>query len=83
MFASLLYLFRNAVFVLILFLPCQVIQQPKEVIVKQSLTSAQTGLPAQNQTQTKQMLIQTSAHPAGISYSFTIQKFKVSTMFFK
>uniref|UniRef100_A0A673FYI3 Transcription initiation factor TFIID subunit 4-like n=1 Tax=Sinocyclocheilus rhinocerous TaxID=307959 RepID=A0A673FYI3_9TELE len=42
-----------------------VIQQPKGVIVKQSLTSAQMGLPAQNQTQPKQMLIQTNAHPAG------------------
>ncbi|XP_016100864.1 transcription initiation factor TFIID subunit 4 isoform X1 [Sinocyclocheilus grahami] len=42
-----------------------VIQQPKGVIVKQSLTSAQTGLPAQNQVQPKQMLIQTNAHPAG------------------
>ncbi|KAF4099369.1 transcription initiation factor TFIID subunit 4 [Onychostoma macrolepis] len=42
-----------------------VIQQPKGVILKQSLTSAQTSLPAQNQTQTKQMLIQTNAHPAG------------------
>ncbi|KTF72891.1 hypothetical protein cypCar_00042135 [Cyprinus carpio] len=42
-----------------------VIQQPKGVIVKQSLTSAQKGLPAQNQTQPKQILIQSSAHPAG------------------
>uniref|UniRef100_A0A8C1WXF6 TAF4B RNA polymerase II, TATA box binding protein (TBP)-associated factor n=1 Tax=Cyprinus carpio TaxID=7962 RepID=A0A8C1WXF6_CYPCA len=42
-----------------------VIQQPKGVIVKQSLTSAQTGLPAQNQTQPKQILIQSNAHPAG------------------
>lgn len=78
-----LYLFRNDIFVLILFLPCQVIQQPKGVIVKQSLTSAQTGLPAQNQTQSKQMLIQTNAHPTGISYSFTNQKFEVNSMFLK
>ncbi|XP_026050881.1 transcription initiation factor TFIID subunit 4 isoform X2 [Carassius auratus] len=42
-----------------------VIQQPKGVIVKQSLTSAQTSLPALNQTQPKQMLIQTNANAAG------------------
>ncbi|XP_043074766.1 transcription initiation factor TFIID subunit 4 [Puntigrus tetrazona] len=42
-----------------------VIQQPKGVIDKQSLTSAPPGLPAQNQTQPKQMLIQTNAHSAG------------------
>ncbi|XP_073672747.1 transcription initiation factor TFIID subunit 4 [Garra rufa] len=40
-----------------------VIQQPKGVIVKQSLTQA--GFPAQNQTQPKQMLIQTNTQPAG------------------
>ncbi|RXN15352.1 transcription initiation factor TFIID subunit 4-like isoform X1 [Labeo rohita] len=38
-----------------------VIQQPKGVIVKQS----QVGLPAQNQTQPKQIFIQTNTQPAG------------------
>ncbi|KAK2883551.1 hypothetical protein Q8A67_017188 [Cirrhinus molitorella] len=40
-----------------------VIQQPKGVIVKQSLT--QTGFSTQNQTQPRQMLIQTNTQPAG------------------
>ncbi|KAK9956096.1 hypothetical protein ABG768_013850 [Culter alburnus] len=42
-----------------------VIQQPKGVIVKQSLASAQVGLPAQKQTQPKQMVLQTNTFPTG------------------
>ncbi|ROL42344.1 Transcription initiation factor TFIID subunit 4 [Anabarilius grahami] len=41
------------------------IQQPKGVIVKQSLASAQVGLPAQKQTQPKQMVLQTNTFPTG------------------
>ncbi|KAK7133282.1 hypothetical protein R3I94_015227 [Phoxinus phoxinus] len=42
-----------------------VIQQPKGLIVKHSLTSAQVGLPAQKQTQPRQMFLQTKTCPTG------------------
>ncbi|XP_077075791.1 transcription initiation factor TFIID subunit 4 [Siphateles boraxobius] len=42
-----------------------VIQQPKGLIVKHSLTSAQVGLPAQKQTQPKQMVLQNKTCPTG------------------
>lgn len=46
----------------------QVIQQAKGVVVKQP----QVGLAAQSQTQSKQMVIQTSTHSTGISYDFDL-----------
>lgn len=68
----------HAEFLLLWFLLCQVIQQPKGVIVKPSLASAQVGLPAQKQTQPKQMVLQTNTFPTGISYAFP-----AFVMFFK
>jgi len=54
-----------------LFLLCQVIQQPKGLIVKPTLTSAQVGLPAQKQTQPKHMVLETKTCTTGRNYAFT------------
>lgn len=73
-FASAVFIWEyylHADFLMPLFLLCEVIQQPKGLIVKHSLTSAQVRLPAQKQTQPKQMVLQTKTCPTGRNYAFT------------